>query len=95
MLWVSPVWRTESLHILNTLTSNAEIVRIIQLTILGNGGAHNNRTLAKLSPDLQARITQVVDMCAKPRPDSIVEMRPDMDKALKAYRTVIDEDTEG
>ena len=69
----------------------AEIVRVIQFTILRHGGAHANLTLAKSFPVLQARIIQAVDMCAEPWPDAIEEMRPAMDKALKAYQTVIDE----
>ena len=71
--------------------SDAEIVRVIQFTILRHGGAHANLTLAKSFPVLQARVAQAVDMCAEPWPDAIEDMRPAMDKALKACQTVIQE----
>ena len=54
-----------------TSFSDAEIVQVIQFTILRHGGAHANLTLAKPFPVLQAGITQAVGVCAEPWPDAI------------------------
>lgn len=62
----------------------------IQFTILRQGGAHANLTLAKSFPVLQPRLTQVVDLYTRPWPD-VIETRSATDKALKAYQTVIGE----
>ena len=64
--------------------SDSEIVQIIKFTIRRHGGAHDNLTLAKSFPDLQARISQAVETCAAPWLETIEAARPAMGKALKA-----------
>ena len=65
--------------------SGAKKVRITRFTVLRDGGAHANLTLAKPFPDLQARTPRRL-MCAWPWPDVIEDMRPTTGKVLNLTR---------
>ena len=70
---------------------DSEIVQVIKFTIRRQRGAHANFTLAKSFPDLQAWISQAIEICVVPRLETIEIARPVMGKALKAYQAVIGE----
>ena len=70
---------------------DSEIVQVIKFTIRRQRGAHANLTLAKSFPDLQAWISQAIEICVVPRLETIEIARPVMGKALKAYQAVIGE----